>query len=173
MPFRVDTKRKALEQLALAARRLRGPHQFITTGMGDFGRWTHEAEQVKYVDVVSFHSYDGNQTDMRGGIASVRKLAESSHKQLAFASEIMNRPWDPVPPSSLHPLRSSLLYAPLALRFDQGDGPDSLGAATRALAADDCLTCQCRLSFTLGLCNDDGQNIQLVSSMHVVCIYIQ
>ena len=97
MPFRVDTKRKALEQLALAARRLRGPHQFITTGMGDFGRWTHEAEQVKYVDVVSFHSYDGNQTDMRGGIASVRKLAESSHKQLAFASEIMNRPWDPVP----------------------------------------------------------------------------
>eukprot|EP01046_Picozoa_sp_COSAG06_P023165 COSAG06_NODE_1826_length_8276_cov_139.732053_10_plen_142_part_00 len=122
MPFRVDTKRKALEQLALAARRLRGPHQFITTGMGDFGRWTHEAEQVKYVDVVSFHSYDGNQTDMRGGIASVRKLAESSHKQLAFASEIMNRPWDPVPPASLHPLRASLLYAPLALRFDQGDG---------------------------------------------------
>ena len=120
MPFRVDTKRKALEQLALAARRLRGPHQFITTGMGDFGRWTHEAEQVKYVDVVSFHSYDGNQTDMRGGIASVRKLAESSHKQLAFASEIMNRPWDPVPllpppPPLIPALRS-------ALRFDQGDG---------------------------------------------------
>ena len=91
-----DAKRKALEQLVMAARRLRGPHQFVTTGMGDFGRWTHEAEQVKYVDVVSFHSYDGNQSDMEQGIASVRKLARSSRKPLGFASEIMNRPWDPV-----------------------------------------------------------------------------
>jgi|EP01043_Picozoa_sp_COSAG02_P022356 hypothetical protein len=91
-----DAKRKALQQLVLAARRLRGPRQFVTTGMGDFGRWTHEAEQVKYVDVVSFHSYDGNQSDMEQGIASVRKLARSSNKPLGFASEIMNRPWDPV-----------------------------------------------------------------------------
>ena len=93
-----STKRKALEELVLAARRLRGPHQFVTTGMGDFGRWSHEAEQVKYVDAVSFHSYDGNQSDMRRGIASVRKLAGSSGKPLVFASEIMNRPWDPVWP---------------------------------------------------------------------------
>ena len=47
--------------------------------MGDFGLWTHEAEQAGFVDVVSFHSYDGNQSDMRQGIASARALADLEH----------------------------------------------------------------------------------------------
>ena len=58
-------------EITLRGRQLRGPRQFVTTGMADFGLWTHEAEQAGFVDVVSFHSYDGNQSDMREGIASL------------------------------------------------------------------------------------------------------
>eukprot|EP01052_Picozoa_sp_SAG31_P041748 SAG31_NODE_6415_length_2028_cov_4.398652_2_plen_329_part_00 len=64
--------------------------------MGDFGRWPREAEQAQYVDIVSFHSYDGNQKDMSRRIDGVKALADKAGKPLAFASEISNRPWDPV-----------------------------------------------------------------------------
>lgn len=47
------------------------------------------------VDVVSFHSYNGNQTDLALQIAKLRKVAEAAGKPLGFASEIMNRPVDP------------------------------------------------------------------------------
>jgi hypothetical protein len=123
-------KRKALEEIALRTRKLRGPGQFVTTGMGEFGRWPHEAEQAQYVDVVSFHSCalhalsvlplqqacctwlagtqwcllvhrmraadDGNQSDMAASLRQIKALAAAAHKPLAFASEISNRPWDPI-----------------------------------------------------------------------------
>ena len=66
------------------------------SGMGDYGRWPHELDQVSWVSAVSFHSYNGNQTDMRSNIQWLRDKIKASNKTLAFASEISNRPWDPV-----------------------------------------------------------------------------
>ena len=55
----------------------------------------HSSRNRPQVDVVSFHSYNGNQTDLALQIAKLRKVAEASGKPLGFASEIMNRPVDP------------------------------------------------------------------------------
>lgn len=87
----------ALNNPASAARTGRySAGKFTTTGMGDYGLWPGEMEQADWVDVVSFHSYNGNQTDFHRNVQELRGKATAAGKVLGFASEVMNRPWDPL-----------------------------------------------------------------------------
>lgn len=87
---------EALEDLVGAVKALAHPHKFTTTGMGDYGLWPAESEQIAWVDVVSFHSYNGNQSDFQRNVQLLKAKAKAAGKQVAFASEVMNRPWDPL-----------------------------------------------------------------------------
>ena len=40
--------------------------------------------------------YNGNQTDFALNVEKLRKIADAAGKPLGFASEVMNRPWDPL-----------------------------------------------------------------------------
>ena len=92
-----DKNNEALKQVAAAVKGdAEKSGKFTTTGMGDYGRWTNELQQLKIVTVVSFHSYNGNQTDMSANIDWLRGQAKHANRTVGFASEIMNRPWDPV-----------------------------------------------------------------------------
>ena len=57
---------KALSDLHALIKVIRNiaPNKFTTTGMGNYGLWPGEIEQVPWVDVVSFHSY------VNGGVAA-------------------------------------------------------------------------------------------------------
>jgi len=88
------TAQKALAGMAQAVHELKGAQQFTTAGVGDLGLWPHEDKQLELVDVFSFHSYDGNRSDMGAHIEGLKKRAEGKGKTVGFASEIMNRPWD-------------------------------------------------------------------------------
>lgn len=96
--FTGPDKPAALAVLArlVAVIRAAAPQKVVTTGMGDYGLWPGEIEQVQWVNVVSFHSYNGNQTDMRAQVRRLKEVAARAGKQVGFASEVMNRPWDPI-----------------------------------------------------------------------------
>jgi hypothetical protein len=72
--------------------------RFVTTGMGNMGNWPRELDQLRMpgLSLVSFHSYNGNQSDFDAGIERLAHASTSAQLQLGFASEVGNRPWDPL-----------------------------------------------------------------------------
>ena len=92
----------ALAEHIAALGNLAAPHGwFVTTGIGTGGHvttWPRELDQLHMpgLSLVSFHSYNGNQTDFDAGIGRLAQAAASAKLQLGFASEVANRPWDPV-----------------------------------------------------------------------------
>lgn len=94
-----DGREDALRAMVRRVGSLTKPHgKITTTGLGNMGTWPHELDQLGMpgMDVVAFHSYNGNQTSFDRSISSLGRWAGLAKLPLGFASEVGNRPWDPL-----------------------------------------------------------------------------